>query len=730
MESIITRAGAGTVTVDFDSNSINNYVDKDGNTSLTINVVIPVDNGGNLIQIPVGIDSETQIDHYASLSINSKTIKMLNIVFQKKDVGTGVVTTVQTYSNIGYGFVDIRTIVFVFNREKNEYSYVFTSGGEFTADGDLHIKDVVDEAITEAFPEVETGNDPDGIPGSAAKASYDISLSGWLCHSLGVVDDGVSSGRSIAIEINIGMNNASTTDLNFNSEVLFYPYKTGTTEEDFAKAPLAWSLFQPKTGLTYMPLAPGDNKFTDYSNLTANKPLLPTINNNTGDYLLAGRFNGANTIATAPVKDKMNLHSQGALVLHIVFSVITPRTLYFKINNPYAPFVKILFYSFQIQSFYNGSLRCFYAPLYKNVVFKQTSLDIKGLQISTAPTATGAAKKCPIQNIYQWSKFNSFENVGESRAATPMIHRQYSNAVSILSANDLDQLEIELEENIEEFGPIVSSQDVVRRYETKKAYVGPRDCDFRYITGESIFPMAGTLPVLKANTYKQFLPLANENSVIDGASTLAPAFILSDKKVIVGTKAELTVEQKDAIFEVVDKDKLPITSVFDFSAANMSKIAITVNSNLIWVIGKDFAKKITDGLFKSFDLMFNERQHWLTFVIKRNSFTAGNIKSLQDMFIQFGAATTASQKLIAEEFSKFVPTADMEISFRFNCSNAAARTAVLKPTTLAVLTVPAVTTGWGNAVLPVTAGEQFKEFEISVLSTEFAGKLTAIKALP
>lgn len=474
-----------------------------------------------------------------------------------------------------------------------------------------------------------SGVDEDGIPRNAVKKYAKINPSGWLCYSLGVIDHEAPESLPIHIELTIELGEDSNNGAKFNEEFLAYPYKAGTTEEDVGKPPVAWSLLQPRTGLGVMPIAP--EKMTG------------------GDYLIAGRFSGFNTVSTVAIKDKISVHSQGALLLHVVFSTNTPRTIYFKINNQCAPFVKILFYSFQIQSFYNGVLKYFYAPLYKNVVFKESSFDAKGLFIQRPPTP-GAVKKLPIENIYQFSKRDVLGDAALrfSEAGDELYIEEGQNFYCIDGCN--------AQKNTD------SIVNVLR---------GPKDCDFRYFSDSTVFPTVGTMPLLKSLnrdffTTPQPLNEASEKNI--------PAFIRDNKEYNVGPSldsAQIVVE-KDHIFEVIDKDSLPITPVVDMSSdytkGNITKIAITLNSNIIFVVGSEFMRKITEGRYASFDIIFNKKQYWIKFVFPKGlNISAEDEGKLKSLFPQFGSLTVPSQKIISDgidEITRKIGGSNMSMTFK------------------------------------------------------------------
>jgi hypothetical protein len=654
------------IYITLDNNSFNKY-ESNIIDQLTIKVKPDVD-------FEVNLDEDIQIVKYTFLNIKSSSIKTLNISFFKSDGSTQLN---QDGSNgneilsIKFGPTISQTLFITLNQD-GKYVVNLLSGNEFNNVGIEEIKDkilkdptniasraYVDDQISK-IPGLDslTGSDADGIPNIAVKRSFTIRPSGWLCYSLGVIDNEVSSNKPVAVYLNIELNSNSLNSegkevTTFNDEFIVYPYKSGTTIEDTTKVPSTWSLLQPKSGLGVMPLIPGDNQFTDYS--VAGKPVDKgfLVKNNTDEYLIGGRFNGSNSIQTTPIKDKMSFHSQGSMLLHVVFSVVDPRTIYFKINNPYAPFIKILFYSFQIQSFYNCVLKYFYSPVYKNVVFQEKSFDAKGLFINTAPIG-GSINSCPIQNIYQWSKidlisklFNKFDDKG----------------IMYSDMNDDD---------FEGF-----TLGVKRAGE---AFIGPKDCDFRYFAGDSIFPSSGTNPLLKSAD-QEFFQTPSDKLII--ANNLHnPAFIKIEKRTrinnpTVGMTAEFV--ENDSVFEVIDKGVLNITSVVDmnFGAVvttslpirNVERIALTINSNIIYVIDAVFMQKIIDGKFKVFDLIFNQKQCWFTIVFKKNALL--NLKDrsvLLNLFPQFGSSTTASQKIIAEEINKInigANAQDVQMTFRF-----------------------------------------------------------------
>jgi hypothetical protein len=663
------------ITIPFiilDNNSFNHYSDYNdkgeplGTTDLTISVK-------PLTDITPGVGATNQISQWTILTIKSETIENLIVKFFKADETT---TSGQPDITLRYGTTNNQTILLTLNGD-GRYTATLLNGNKFNALGVGEIKKLANEVLSNIDPNLNAGMD------AAARKTFKIRPSGWLCSSLGVIDDGVAAGRPLAIDINIELNSNDQSKTKFNEELLIYPYKTGTIEEDTTKAPLAWSLFQQKTGLGAMPLVPGENKFKDYTNLTANKPDLPVSKNDTNDYLIGGRFNGANTIATTAAKDKMSVHSQGSMLLHIVFSVVTPRTIYFKINNQYAPFIKILFYSFQIQSFYNGVLKYFYAPLYKNVVFQQNSFDEKGLFIS-APTVAGAAKKTPIQNIYQWSKISTTGNLANRFGEDG-------------SENLITEEDCYYAEECDDEGDVAGSQ------KTNEPFIGPRDCDFRYFTDASVFPAAGTMPLLKS-VDKAFFTTPEPLRENKDSRNDKPAFVMLKK---------IDTDKNDSLFEVIDKETVDITPVVDMNFnmtttatapfKNVEKVALTINNNMILFIGKTFIKKITDGKYKAFDIIFNQKQYWLTIVFEKVALDDKTIASLKTFFPQFGASTTASQKIISDGIDTLkegLKTGDMSMTFKLKATTATDKVAAVKPT---AITAP--------------------EFEVKALDAELKTKL-------
>ena len=627
-----------------DSKNLYLYQDQDEALILDIKVVAVAD-----VTVNVDPGLEDQISQYTQITIQSKTISTLNISFFQKNGSTEISNSRLTITNT---FSDAQTLVLTIS-ESGKCKVIPVNGSGWNDTGLKNIKALIATELSGLGDEIKDliGDDDDGVPKSAYLKEFTIKPSGWICHSLGTIDNEVAAGKSIKLNIKIELGST------FNNEFPIYPFNKITNEEDKTKAPVAWALTQPKSGLGVMPLIPNDNVFKDYTDLTIENPdakppmekkKLPTVTNNTGDYLISGRFNGANTIATAPAKDKMSVHSQGALLLHVLFSVVTPRTIYFKINNPYAPFIKILFYSFQIQSFYNGALKYFYAPKYKTVVFKQNSFDAKGLFINMPPVVAGAAKKCPIQNIYQWSKIDALSGIADK-------------------FNDNGEMPDEEES--------INTDNHMERKEMKadatEIFIGPKDCDFRYFTDATIFPVAGTMPLLKTAD-KAFFTTPDEKSIIlpkqgdqESEADLAkrnpkPSFIKMDKTYNVlplGTQSAF--KDENAIFDVIDKDTLLLTPVVDMNFAmqttpkdpikNVEKIALTINNNMIFVIGKTFMQKILDGKFKAFDLIFNQKQFWLTIVLKKNALTlVKDGMTLTNLFPQFAA----SQAIIANELTK------------------------------------------------------------------------------
>jgi len=302
------------------------------------------------------------------------------------------------------------------------------------------------------------------------------------------------------------------------------------------------------------------------------------------------------------------------------------------------------------------------------------------LQISTAPVA-GGVKKCPIQNLYKWAREGDI-NINDDLG------------------RDLEDPEI-----IDMLG--------VSRAGGAPYYDGLRDCDFRYITGESIFPMTGTVPLLKATDYKQFMKISENLTsplIKTTDSSGKPIFTIDQTKgdkwakcarsaILQKTyKVGAVDETRDALFEIVDKSTLGITTTVDVgtaalsaattatSTANMKKIAITVNNNTAWVIGGEFARDIMRKSFDAFDIMFNEKQHWMIFVIKKNTFATNDGKTtLMNMFkAQFPTALTTTG-VITKAFDNLQLNdlkEDIQISIKLTPKTAADKIAAIRPTTL------------------------------------------------
>ena len=759
-----SKTSISTINAKLDNTSFNVYQEDAGLKELTIYVTPSKD-------IALSSSLNPKVSQWAMLTIQSKTVETLTFKFLKDngDPSNVAEQTIQPFS------VTNNLSLLITLNENGEFKVIATSANEFSEKGIERIESLIsavaieaagidvdgvnniikqslktggdirkaiDEAIAglviEGIEGIEVGNSNEIIPTNALKKQYTINLSGWLFHSLGTIDiddknEIVKDGRSINVIIDVELSE------NFKSEQLIYPYILGTQEENKAVAPVLWSLYQQKAGLGTMPLIPGENKFKDYTSLTiealeasppVQKPIVAingTIQNTTEEYLIGGRFHGANTLSAVSTKDKVSVHSQGALLLHVVFSVTTPREVYFIINNPYAPFVKILFYSFQIQSFYNCVLKYFYSPLYKKVTFKQKSFDRKGLFINSAPVA-GAAKKISIQNIYQFSKFENEPITNQLRFAE----------------ND-SQVGLDDDSDIEE-------DDTLQRSIFTGIRTGIRDCDFRYYNDISIVPLS-TMPLLKTANI-DFFTTPNEQSII--SIDKKPAFIKYDKKLniiipTINTSLSLTnPNENNAIFQVIDKATMngstlenPITPVVDMNFAmattttapikNVEKIALTVNSNTIFVIGEKFMKKFTEGKFKAFDLIFNQKQFWLKIVLTKGAVAEFkkllDNKSIETLFPQFGLGTTSSQSAIINGLKNITNTTKAyEITFKIAIKSKTLtdknKTVILDPIDKVLGIRPTIFTA---GTITGTAGTAAsREFEVKELDLDIKNKLKEI----
>ena len=692
------------ITVTLDNTSFNVYEDQDSATALTINVK----QSGEINYAQGG----KEVLQWAMLTIQSKTVKKIIFKFFKP-YGTTSAGADQTIDP--FGVTNNRSLLITLN-EGGEFNVITLSANEFSEKGIEEIHGLISNAVVEAGGmdkngvqqiiaeslKPKEGEKPAGdirqaiddaigdiaienigedgnIPGATVK-TYAIKPSGWLYHSLGIIDQDdnkeiIRDRKPIHIKIKVVLDGDS-----FKKEELIYPYSTtNPTALDDNKVPSPWSLCQTKAPNFSMPLKPDENKFYDYALKTLNtatadkavdeygKPILngETKNisisqpNDSGEYLIGGRFNGSSAAVITAIKDKISVHSQGALLLHVVFSVITPRDIYFTIENQYAPFVKILFYSFQIQSFYNGVLKYFYCPLYKKVIFKQKSFDTKGLFINMAPTlpTVAATKLCPIQNIYQASKF---ENSALGRA------------IDISSASsEGDEPEDEI--------------DDITLEKTSEIFTNIRNCDFRYYSEASLFPATGTIPALAPAMLSSLKPYFNVVEK-DKLKKKGQSFIYLNKVWNTPGTTLANPVQTDAIFEVIDKATTtgvdanetlvnPITPVVDFNTKK-DTIALTMNNNTVFVIGKKFMEKFTtiakivpdskgnptkvetSPSFKGFDLIFNQKQFWLKIVLTKEAVkivvedASKNSTFLDTLFPQFGARTTISQTAIINGLKK------------------------------------------------------------------------------